>query len=81
MPDLTPAGPGTSGRATGEQRWQITELFAHFGIIEVEQVRAIARQILKLDYLPDLREMTAEDAARLISELSKALAAERVSDQ
>jgi bacterioferritin (cytochrome b1) len=67
--------------ATDDQRWQITDLFAHFGIKEMEQVRADAARILKLDYLPDLREMTAADADDLLGELRRALAAEAVSDQ
>jgi len=42
------------------------------------QVRADAARILKLDYLPDLRELTRADAAELIAELRRALAQERV---
>jgi hypothetical protein len=71
MPDL----------ATDDQRWQIFNLFGHFGIYEPEQVRADSARILKLDYLPDLRELTRADADELIAELRRALAAERVSDE
>jgi len=67
--------------ATDAQRWTIFELFGHFGITETEQIRADAQRILKLDYLPDLREMTRADADDLIAELRRALAAERVSDE
>jgi bacterioferritin (cytochrome b1) len=68
----------TEALATDEQRWQIFDLFGHFGIKEVAQVRADAARILKLDYLPDLREITSADADELIAELRRALAAERV---
>ena len=70
MPDLS----------TDDQRWEIVQLFDHFGIKNVEQVRADAARILRLDYLPDLRELTSKDADELIGELRRALAAERVSD-
>ena len=66
--------------ATDDQRWQIADLFAHFGVKEMDQVRADAARILKLDYLPDLREMTAKDADELLGELRRALAAEQVTD-
>ena len=71
MPDL----------ATDDQRWTIFRLFEHFGIREVEQMRADARRILKLDNLFDLRELTRADADELIGELRRALAQERVSDE
>jgi hypothetical protein len=70
----------TTGRpalASDDQRWTIAELFAHFGITDVAQVRADAARILRLDYLPDLREMTVDDADELITELRRALAQER----
>ena len=70
----------TTGRpalASGDQRWTIAELFAHFGIKDPAQIRADAARILKLDYLPDLRELTAADADELIAELRRALAQER----
>ena len=66
--------------ATDEQRWEIFHLFEHFGIKDIAQVRVTAAQILKLDYLPDLRELNHADAGELIEELRRALAAERVSD-
>jgi len=66
--------------ATDQQRWTLFELFGHFGIKDPEQIRADAQRILKVDYLPDLREMTRADADDLIAELRRALAAERVSD-
>lgn len=71
MPDL----------ATDDQRWAIFALFGHFGIKEVEDPRAAAARILKLDYLTDLRELTQTDADELISELRRATARERVSDE
>jgi hypothetical protein len=83
MPELIPAEPGTPGRperATDSQRWEISELFAGFGVTNMEQVRADARRILKLDYLPDLRELTAKDAAELIGELRRAVSEKRVSE-
>ena len=70
----------TTGRpplADDDQRWAIAELFAHFGIKDPAQIRADAARILKLDYLPDLRELTAADADELITELRRALAQER----
>lgn len=66
--------------ATDEQRWELFHLFEHFGIKDIAQIRVTAAQILKLDYLPDLREMTHEDANELISELRRAQAAKLVSD-
>lgn len=71
MPDL----------ATDQQRWDIFELFGHFGIREMAQIRADAARILKLEYLADLRSLTREDAEDLIAELRRALAQERVSDE
>ena len=71
MPDL----------ATADQRWTIANLFGQFGYNDMEQMRADAMRILRLDYLPDLRELTSADADRLISELRRALAKERVSDE
>lgn len=68
-------------RATDEQRWKIADLFAHFGIKDMDQVRAAAVRILKLEYLADLRELTTPDADELISELERAMARERVSDE
>ena len=62
------------------QRWQIFELFGQFGAQDIEQIRADAQRILKLDYLPDLRELTKEDADELIAELRRALAGKRVGD-
>ena len=55
-------------RATDAQRWQIADLFAEFGCVDMGQIRA------------DLRELTAEDADTLIGELRGALAVKRVSD-
>ena len=55
-------------RATDAQRWQIADLFAKFGCVDMGQIRA------------DLRELTAEDADALIGELRAALAVKRVSD-
>lgn len=66
--------------ATDDQRWKIFELFGHFGIREMEQIRAAARSILKLEYLADLRSLSRADADGLIAELNRALADERVSD-
>jgi hypothetical protein len=80
VPELTPAEPGTPDRATDSQRWEISELFAGFGVTNMEQVRADARRILKLDYLLDLRELTAEEAAELIGELRRAVSEKRVSE-
>ena len=71
MPDL----------ATDNQRWAIYTLFGHFGVKEVEQMRASAAQILKLEYLTDLRELTQQDADELISELRRAMAREQVADE
>jgi hypothetical protein len=81
MPELIPAEPGIPDRATDAQRWEISELFAGFGVTNMEQVRADARRILKLDHLLDLRELTAKDAAELIGELRRAVSEKRVSDQ
>jgi hypothetical protein len=67
--------------ATDEQCWQIFNLFCHFGINDVDQQCADAARILKLEYLPDLREITAADADELIAELRRALAAERVGNE
>jgi len=64
--------------ATEHQRWTIFYLFEHFGIYELEQMKATAAQILKLDYLPDLRELTADDAQELIAELRRAQATRSV---
>jgi hypothetical protein len=72
--------PDRPDLATDLQRWQIAALFHEFGIHNMEQVRANARQILKLEYLPDLRELTSADAAELIAELRRALAQKTVSD-
>lgn len=69
-----------SDLATDDQRWLISELFEHFGVKDMEQVRVDAMRILKLEYLPDLRELTRTDADELIGELRRALAKERVSD-
>jgi FMN-dependent NADH-azoreductase len=72
MPDL----------ATDDQRWYISELFGHFGITDPRQMCADAARILKLDEgLADLRNLARADAEELISELLRALAAERVSDE
>jgi DNA polymerase/3'-5' exonuclease PolX len=70
MPDLS----------TDDQRREIVQLFDHFGVRDVEQVRADAARILKIEYLPGLRELAAADADELIGELRRALAQERVSD-
>ena len=70
MPDL----------ATDDQRWTIANLFGQFGYNDMEQMRADAMRILKLEYLPDLRELTAADADELIGELRRTLAKQRVSD-
>lgn len=66
--------------STNDQRWEIYHLFTHFGIKDTAQMRADAARILKLDYLPDMREMTSADADELIGELRRTLAQERVSD-
>ncbi len=66
--------------ATADQRWTISDLFARFGIIEMDQVRADAARILKLDYLADLRNLTGGQADELIGELRRALAQKAVSD-
>jgi hypothetical protein len=66
--------------ADDAQRWEIAELFAGFGVTDMRQVRADAARILKIDYLPDLRELTGAQADELISELHRAAAARRVSD-
>jgi hypothetical protein len=71
MPDL----------ATEDQRWEIFNLFQHFGIKEVGQMSADAARILKLDYLADLRELTAANADELIAELRRARAQERTSSE
>jgi FMN-dependent NADH-azoreductase len=71
-----------SDLATDDQRWYISELFGHFGITDPRQIRADAARILKLDDgLTDLRNLTRTDADELISELLRAVAAERVSDE
>ncbi len=70
MPDL----------ASDDQRWVICDLFGKLGCSDIEQIRADAMRILKLDYLPDLRELNTIDADYLISELRRTLAARRVSD-
>ena len=64
--------------SSDEQRWEIVQLFAHFGVNQVEQVRADAARILKLDALADLRELASDDAEELIAELRRAIAQERV---
>ena len=66
--------------STNDQRWEIYHLFTHFGITNTAQMKADAARILKLEYLPDMRELTHEDADELIGELRRALAQERVSD-
>ena len=70
MPDL----------ASDDQRWTVYDLFSQLGCTDIEQVRADARRILKLDYLADLRDLTSIDADYLISELRRSLAHKRVSD-
>lgn len=70
MPDLASDG----------QRWTVFDLFSQLGYRDVEQMRADARRILKLDYLADLRDLNSIDADYLISELRRALAQKRVSD-
>ena len=67
-----------SDLSTVPQRDLIVDLFGHFGIKDLGQIRADAARILKLDYLPDLRELTRADADELIAELRRALAQERV---
>ncbi len=67
-------------RASDDQRWTIFDLAGQLGYNDMEQIRADARRILKLDYLPDLRELGAIDADYLISEFRRALAQKRVSD-
>ena len=67
--------------ATDAQRWQIADLFAKFNITDMDQLRADAARILKLDHLADLRELTADDADELIGELRAALAVKRVSGE
>ncbi len=67
-------------RATDDQRWTIFDLASQLGYNDMEQIRADARRILKLDYLPDLRELNKIDADYLISEFRRALAQKRVSD-
>jgi hypothetical protein len=81
MPELIPAEPRTPALATDNQRWAIFTLFEHFGVKEVGQMRTDAARILKLDYLPDLRELTQVQADELISELRRAMSRERVSDE
>lgn len=81
MSETTPAAPGTPGLATEDQRWQVADLFARFGVTDMEQVRTDAARILKLERLVDLREMTAKDADELIGELRRALSAKRVSGE
>ena len=71
MPDLS----------TAEQRGVIFDLFSEFGYKDTIQMRADAARILKLDYLPDLRELNRTDADTLIAELRRALAQNRVSDE
>jgi hypothetical protein len=68
MPDL----------ADDDQRWAIFRLFESFGIKDTEQMRADAARILKLDYLPDLRELSRKDADDLVAELRRARAQEQV---
>ncbi len=67
--------------ADDDQTWQIFELFAHFGIKDMQQLRADAARILKIDHLADLRNLSRADADELIGELRRALAQERVSDE
>jgi hypothetical protein len=67
--------------STDSQRFTIFDLFSEFGVKEVEQMRADAARILKLDHLTDLRELTRPEAAELIGELRRALATQRVSDE
>ncbi len=67
-------------RASDDQRWTIFDLATQLGYNDMEQIRADARRILKLDYLPDLRELGSIDADYLISEFRRALAQKRVSD-
>lgn len=67
-------------RATDDQRWTVFDLFGQLGYKDMEQMRADARRILKLDYLADLRDLNGIDADYLISELRRALAQKRVSD-
>ncbi len=65
MPDL----------ATDDQRFTIFNLFGSLNSSsDVEQIRTYAARILKLDYLPDLRELTKDQADKLIGELRRALA-------
>jgi len=58
--------------ATDQQRWDIIGLFGLFGVKDLEQVKADAARILKLDMLTDLRELTYQDADELIRELRRA---------
>ena len=67
--------------STDNQRWAILTLFEHFGVKELDQIRADAARILKLDSLTDLRELTQADADELISELRRAMSRERVSGE
>ncbi len=66
---------------TEDQRFTIFTLFGMLNSSsDVEQIRADAARILKLDYLADLRNLTSVQADELIGELRRALAAKRVSD-
>ena len=67
--------------STDDQRWTIYDLFTHFGIKDTAQMRVDAARILKLDYLPDMRELTSADADELIGELRRALAVKQVADE
>lgn len=71
MPDLS----------TDAQRGAIFDLFCEFGFKDVAQMRADAARILRLDYLPDLRELNRTDADTLIAELRRALADKRVGNE
>ena len=65
--------------ANDDQRWLVYDLFTKFGLYDVDQMCADAMRILKLDYLGDLRNLTASEADELIGELRRALAAKQVS--
>jgi hypothetical protein len=67
--------------ATGDQRWTVYELFTHFAVKDIDQICADAARILGLDGLTDLRELTRDGADKLIAELRRAAARERVSDE
>jgi hypothetical protein len=57
--------------ATDDQRWAIYDLFAHFGIKDMHQVRADAARILRLESgLTDLRNLTRADADELIGRVA-----------